>query len=164
LARELELPVVIGRAGDPHLLQRLSLERARALAAVTEDDLTNIAVAVATRTINEEMRIVLRVGDGEIANETRSLLAIGVVRDVHRIAAGLIASMAARIGARDGGLHRRRRPPPVLRRPPRGAPDGGAHSGVTAQAASRPRGVTSTCRTSGTDRSCRAPATRSRGA
>lgn len=94
LARELELPVVIGRAGDPHLLQRLSLERARALAAVTEDDLTNIAVAVATRTINEELRIVLRVGDGEIASETRSLLALGVVRDVHRIAAGLIASMA----------------------------------------------------------------------
>ena len=38
--------------------------------------------------------MVLRVGDGEIANETRSLLALGIVRDVHRIAAVLLARMA----------------------------------------------------------------------
>jgi hypothetical protein len=37
--------------------------------------------------------VVLRVGDGAVANETRSLLALGVVRDVHRIAAALLATM-----------------------------------------------------------------------
>ena len=36
----------------------------------------------------------LRVGDGEVANETRSLLPLGLVRDVHRIAAALLAAMA----------------------------------------------------------------------
>ncbi len=94
LAHELELPVVIGRLADPSLLQRLSLERARALAAVTDDDLANISVAVATRTVNENLQIVLRAGDGEIANETRSLFAVGLVRDVHRIAAVELAAMA----------------------------------------------------------------------
>ncbi len=94
LAHELDLPVVIGRLADPSLLQRLSLERARALAAVTDNDLANIAVAVATRTVNEKLQVVLRAGDGEIANETRSLFAVGLVRDVHRIAAVELAAMA----------------------------------------------------------------------
>jgi Trk K+ transport system NAD-binding subunit len=92
LARELGFPVVIGRGADPSLLQRLSLERACALAAVTDDDLENISVAMAAKSINEDLRVVLRAGDGRVANETRSLFRIGLVRDVHRIAAVLIAA------------------------------------------------------------------------
>jgi len=93
-ARELGFPVVIGRAADPYLQRRLSLDHARAFAAVTEDDLTNISVAVAARAVNEDLRVVLRAGDGEIANETRSLFKVGLVRDVHRIAGALLAAMA----------------------------------------------------------------------
>lgn len=93
-ARELDLPVVIGRAADPYLHRRLSVDRARAFAAVTEDDLTNISVAVAARSVNEDLRVVIRAGDGEIANETRSLFKLGLIRDVHRIAAALFAAMA----------------------------------------------------------------------
>jgi hypothetical protein len=93
-AREAGLPVVIGRGGDPSLLQRLSLHRAQALAAVTDDDLENLAIAMAARSVHDDLRAVLRVGDGRLANETRSLFKVGVVRDVHRIAAGLIAAQA----------------------------------------------------------------------
>ena len=46
LARQLKLPVVIGRGGDPSLLRRLSLDRARALAAVTSEDLENVRIAL----------------------------------------------------------------------------------------------------------------------
>jgi len=88
------LPVVIGRGSDHSLMRRLSLPKARAVAAVTGDDLENISVAMAARGIEEDIRAVLRVGDGDVANETRSLLALGLIRDVHRIAATLIASMA----------------------------------------------------------------------
>ena len=42
LARELGLPIVIGRGSDHSLIGRLSLHRARAVAAVTSDDLENI--------------------------------------------------------------------------------------------------------------------------
>jgi hypothetical protein len=94
LAREMGLPVVVGRGADPSLMRRLSLPRARAVAAVTSDDLANIAAAMTARGIHEDVRVVLRVGDGEVANETRSLLALGLVRDVHRIAAALLATMA----------------------------------------------------------------------
>jgi voltage-gated potassium channel Kch len=94
LARELGFPVVIGRGADPSLLRRLSLDRACALAAVTDDDLENISIAMAAKAVNEDLRVVLRAGDGRVANETRSLFRIGLVRDVHRIAAALIAARA----------------------------------------------------------------------
>ena len=93
-AREAGLPVVIGRGGDPSLLRRLSLHRALALAAVTDDDLENLSIAMAARAERDDLRTVLRVGDGRLANETRSLFKVGIVRDVHRIAAGLIAAQA----------------------------------------------------------------------
>ena len=94
LARELGFPVVIGRGADPSLLRRLSLGRACALAAVTDDDLGNISIAMAARSVNDDLRVVLRAGDGRVANETRSLFRVGLVRDVHRIAAALIAARA----------------------------------------------------------------------
>lgn len=93
-AREAGLPVVIGRGGDPSLLRRLSLDRAQALAAVTDDDLENLSIAMAARSLRDDLRTVLRVGDGRLANETRSLFKVGIVRDVHRIAAGLLAAQA----------------------------------------------------------------------
>jgi hypothetical protein len=94
VAREMKLPVVIGRGADPSLLRRLSLDRARAVAAVTDDDLENISIAMAAKAVDPDVRVVMRVGDGRVANETRSLFRIGVVRDVHRIAAVLIAAQA----------------------------------------------------------------------
>ena len=94
LARSLGLPIVIERGSDHAVMKRLSLHRARAVAAVTADDLENISVAMTARGIEQDIRVVMRVGDGDVANETRSLLALGLIRDVHRIAAALIASMA----------------------------------------------------------------------
>ena len=94
LARELGFPVVIGRGADPSLLRRLSLQRAAALAAVTDDDLENISIAMAAKAVDADLRVVIRAGDGRVANETRSLFRIGLVRDVHRIAAALIAARA----------------------------------------------------------------------
>lgn len=93
-AREAGLPVVIGRGGDPSLLARLSLGKAQAIAAVTDDDVENLSIAMSALSLEEDARIVLRVGDGRLANETRSLFKIGIVRDVHRIAAALIAAQA----------------------------------------------------------------------
>ena len=93
-ARRDKLPVVIGSGADPVVLRKLSLDRARALAAVTPDDLTNVEVAMTARSLTSELRVVLRAGDGEVAQETGSLFRIGHVIDVHRIAAALIASRA----------------------------------------------------------------------
>jgi Trk K+ transport system NAD-binding subunit len=93
-ARREKLPVVIGLGANPTILRRLSLDRARALAAVTPDDLANVEAAMAARSINEDLQVVLRGGDGEVADETRSLLRIGHVIDVHRVGAAYIAATA----------------------------------------------------------------------
>jgi Trk K+ transport system NAD-binding subunit len=94
LARRLKLPVVIGRGANPHVLKRLSLDRARSLAAVTSNDMRNIEAAMAARAADSELRVVLRAGDGDVADETRSLERIGHVLDVHRLGAVFIAGLA----------------------------------------------------------------------
>ncbi len=93
-AKELGLPVVIGRGADPSLLKRLSLEHAIALVAVTADDLENIAVTIAARALAPDLRLVLRAGSSATAGETRSLERLGHVRDVHRIGAVYLAGLA----------------------------------------------------------------------
>lgn len=95
-ARRAKLPVVIGRGANPAVLRRLSLGRARCLAAVTPDDLNNIEAAMAARAADEDLRVLLRAGDGQVADETESLERIGHVVDVHRIAAEHISGLALR--------------------------------------------------------------------
>jgi Trk K+ transport system NAD-binding subunit len=93
-ARELGLPVIIGRGADPSVLKRLRPVEAHALAAVTSDDLENIAAAVAGLAQAQDLRVVLRAGSHAVGGETRSLGRIGHVRDVHRIAAAFLAGVA----------------------------------------------------------------------
>jgi Trk K+ transport system NAD-binding subunit len=91
LARSLGIPVVLGRAGDRFLLERLCVRRARALAAVASDGLENIAVAVAARAVAADQRIVLRAGGDEVTAESQSLFRIGAVCDVTHIVATSVA-------------------------------------------------------------------------
>jgi voltage-gated potassium channel Kch len=93
-ARQYGIPVVIGRGSSRAVLQRLSLPRARALAAVTSDEIENIAAAVAALAIRANMRTVLRAGSGDVLDETRALFRIGAVRDVYRIGGTLLAAAA----------------------------------------------------------------------
>jgi voltage-gated potassium channel Kch len=99
LARDYRIPVVIGEGAERPLLARLSLGRARALAAITSDDVENIAISVAALALRDDLRVVLRAGDGDVTTEIRSLFHIGVVRDVHRIAGDMLAAAALGIGA-----------------------------------------------------------------
>ncbi len=93
-AKDVHLPVVIGSGGSQRLLRRLSIDSCRALAAVTSDEVENIAIAVAGRGLNEELSIALRAGDGDATSETASLFKIGIIRDVYRIAGTALAATA----------------------------------------------------------------------
>jgi Trk K+ transport system NAD-binding subunit len=104
-AKDHGIPVVIGRGGSLHLLKRLSTGRARALAAVTSDEIENIAIVVSALGCRGDLRTLLRAGRGEMMSETRSLLKLGVVRDVYRIGGTLIAAMALGSPAREAFVH-----------------------------------------------------------
>lgn len=106
-AKEYGIPVVLDRGGSRFLLKRLCLPRARALAAVTSNEIENISIVVAALGMQPELRTLLRAGRGEVVNETRSLFAIGVVRDTYRIGGTLLAAAALGSEASGAFLHER---------------------------------------------------------
>jgi Trk K+ transport system NAD-binding subunit len=93
-AKRYGVPVVIGGGGSRGVLRRLCLQHARALAAVTSDEIENISTAVAALSLREDLPTVLRAGSGDVMDETRALFAIGVVRDVYLIGGTLMAAAA----------------------------------------------------------------------
>lgn len=87
LARVAGIPVAIGRGDDREMLRRVGIEHCAAIAAVTSDDLVNVAVGLAAEDLRRGVPIVLRLGDGEVATETDSLLHLGRICDAHKLAA-----------------------------------------------------------------------------
>ncbi|MBA3509565.1 MAG: NAD-binding protein [Thermoleophilaceae bacterium] len=104
-AKQYRVPVVVGQGGSRFLLRRLSLERARALAAVTSDEIANIAIVVGALGVREDLRTLLRAGRGDVVNETRSLFSIGVVRDVRRVGGTMLAAAALGEEGSEAFLH-----------------------------------------------------------
>jgi hypothetical protein len=93
-AKDERLPVVIGSGASQAVLRRVSIERARGVAAVTSDEVENIAVAVAARGVRDALNITLRAGDGDESSEIESLFQLGIVRDIYRIAGSTLAAVA----------------------------------------------------------------------
>jgi Trk K+ transport system NAD-binding subunit len=93
-AKRYAIPVVIGGGDSRGVLRRLCLRHARALAAVTSDEIENISTAVAALSLREDLPTLLRAGSGDVMDETRALFRIGVVRDVYRIGGTLLAAAA----------------------------------------------------------------------
>lgn len=93
-AKQYRVPVVIGSGESRTMLRRLCLPRARALAAVTSDEIENISVAVTALAVREDLPTLVRAGSGDVMDETRALFSIGVVRDVYLIGGTLLAAAA----------------------------------------------------------------------
>ncbi len=87
LARAAGIPVAIGRGDDRTTLERLGIRHCAAVAAVTSTDLVNVAVGLAASDLAAGVPVILRLGDGEVAAETDSLLHLGRICDAHKIAA-----------------------------------------------------------------------------
>jgi hypothetical protein len=91
LAPRAGLPLAIGRGDDRATLELLGVRRCAGVAAVTSDDLTNVAIGLAVNDLAPGTPLVLRLGDGDVAAETDSLLHLGAICDVHDVVAGEIA-------------------------------------------------------------------------
>ncbi|HTZ64879.1 MAG TPA: NAD(P)-binding protein [Solirubrobacteraceae bacterium] len=86
LARAAGIPVAIGRGDDRQTLIRAGIRSCSAVAAVTSADLVNVAVGLAASDLSPGIPLVLRLGDGEVAAETDSLLHLGRICDAHKVA------------------------------------------------------------------------------
>src|SRR5207248_1260368 len=67
LARRLGLPLVIGDARREGILRAASIETSRALLSVTSNDIVNLETALHARALRDDLRIVLRLFDDDLA-------------------------------------------------------------------------------------------------
>src|SRR4051794_3563850 len=86
-ARRLGAPVIEGDAANSATLRSLRVETARAVVAVTDDDVANLETAVAVRAIRPDMRIVARLFDPDLADRVQRALSINISRSVSTLAA-----------------------------------------------------------------------------
>lgn len=102
LARRAGIPVSIRRGEDRDTLELLGIRRCSVVAAVTSSDLVNVEVGLAATDLSPGVAVVLRLGDGEVAAETDSLLHLGRICDAHAIVADrLIEELIRGVGADD---------------------------------------------------------------
>ncbi|HEX3803664.1 MAG TPA: NAD-binding protein [Solirubrobacteraceae bacterium] len=91
LAQRAGIPVAIGRGDDRAMLELLGVGRCAVVAAVTSDDLANVSIGLAASDVRRGVPLVLRLGDGNVAAETESLLHLGQICDAHGLVAQTLA-------------------------------------------------------------------------
>lgn len=92
IARNLRIPVVVGHGGDRLLMERLRVDHARAIAAVSSADLDNIAVAVVAGGVAPRTTVVLRAGENETYGETAALLPLGVPLNLTELTSAFVVT------------------------------------------------------------------------
>jgi Trk K+ transport system NAD-binding subunit len=91
-ARNLRLPVVIGDAPSERVLRRAGVETAIALVSATSNDIVNLETAMQARAMRgEDLRIVLRLFDDDLARRVSQTLGNVVSRSVSYLAAPAFA-------------------------------------------------------------------------
>jgi Trk K+ transport system NAD-binding subunit len=93
-ARAAGIPVVIGDARHPEILEELGLGTARAIVAATSDDLVNLSAALNARALRPDLRVVVRLYDPEFALRVQHGFGIRFTRSVSHLAAPAFAAAA----------------------------------------------------------------------
>jgi Trk K+ transport system NAD-binding subunit len=92
LARRLEVPVVFADARTPGILNHLHVNDARAVLALTSDDLVNLEFALAARRYNHDVRVVMRIFDPRLAERLDRGIEPNVTRSVSALAGPVFAA------------------------------------------------------------------------
>ena len=100
LARRAGIPVAIGRGDDREILELLGIRHCSVVAAVTSDDLANVSIGLAANDVRPDLPLVLRLGDGDVAAETESLLHLGRICDAHALIARTLADGLVAVSGR----------------------------------------------------------------
>jgi len=92
--REVGVPVIIGDARRRETLAEAGVERACAIVICTEDDLANLAIALEAREFNSDIRVVMRMFDGELAEKVEKGFGIHAAFSTSALAAPAFAAAA----------------------------------------------------------------------
>jgi voltage-gated potassium channel len=100
----LGVPVIYGDARRDELLLQAGIRRAKAVVCATDDDLTNLEVAVDAKRENPQIRVVMRMFDKRVAGKMRSALDLDETFSTSALAGPLVALQATEAGVR-GAYH-----------------------------------------------------------
>jgi Trk K+ transport system NAD-binding subunit len=92
VARELGIPYIIGEANRAETLRAASVRTCRALVVVSTDDVTNLETTLQGRAIKDDLRVVLRLFDGDFASRVQRAFGITISRSVSSLAAPAFAA------------------------------------------------------------------------
>jgi Trk K+ transport system NAD-binding subunit len=92
VARDLGIPYIIGEANRAETLRAASVRTCRALVVVSTDDVTNLETTLQGRAIKDDLRVVLRLFDGEFASRVQRAFGITISRSVSFLAAPAFAA------------------------------------------------------------------------
>jgi Trk K+ transport system NAD-binding subunit len=92
LARQLGLPVVIGDAFREETLRAAHLDTCLALVSVTSLDIVNLETALTARALRDDLRIVLRLTDDDLAERLEKTTGNTISRSVPLLAAPAFAT------------------------------------------------------------------------
>jgi Trk K+ transport system NAD-binding subunit len=92
MARRLGLPVVIGDAFREETLREAGLETCASLVSVTSLDIVNLETALLARSLREDLRVVLRLADDDLAERLQKTIGNTVSRSVPYLAAPAFAA------------------------------------------------------------------------
>jgi Trk K+ transport system NAD-binding subunit len=92
MARQLGLPVVIGDAIREETLRAAGLDTCTALVSVTSQDIVNLETALNARALRDDVRIVLRLTDDDLAERLGKTISNTVSRSVPYLAAPAFAT------------------------------------------------------------------------
>ncbi|HET8684862.1 MAG TPA: NAD-binding protein [Micromonosporaceae bacterium] len=92
LARQLGIPLIVGDASQPETLNAACVHQCRALVVLSTDDVSNIEAALHGRAARPELRVVLRLFDGDFAQRVQRAFGIDFSRSVSYLAAPAFAA------------------------------------------------------------------------
>jgi voltage-gated potassium channel len=98
VVERLGIPVLYGDARRDDLLLEAGIRRARAVVCATDDDLTNLEVAIDAKRENPAIRVVLRVFDQRVAGKIGAALALDETFSSAALAGPLVALQAMEKG------------------------------------------------------------------
>jgi Trk K+ transport system NAD-binding subunit len=86
--------VLIGDAREVANLQKLEVGRARCLIVCTDDDISNLEIALTVRTLNPDLKVVLQLHDPDLAARVQRAIGVGISRSTSGLAAPAFVSAA----------------------------------------------------------------------
>ena len=100
----LGVPVLYGDARQDELLVQAGVRRAKTIVCATDDDLTNLEVAIDAKRENPPIRVVMRMFDQRVAHKMRTALDLDETFSTSALAGPLVALQATAPGVR--GVYR----------------------------------------------------------